>query len=103
MTRLSRRAARHVLAPRLSGAAVAALRRSTALRAVVELPMYFVGSSHLSDSVHRPSLLTQAGENGAPGEIRTPDRLVRSQVLYPAELRAHGPRIILDSEWNVTG
>ena len=27
-------------------------------------------------------------ENGAPGEIRTPDRLVRSQVLYPTELRA---------------
>ncbi len=27
--------------------------------------------------------------NGAPGEIRTPDPLVRSQVLYPAELRAH--------------
>ena len=27
--------------------------------------------------------------NGAPGEIRTPDRLVRSQVLYPTELRAH--------------
>ena len=26
--------------------------------------------------------------NGAPGEIRTPDRLVRSQVLYPTELRA---------------
>ena len=25
---------------------------------------------------------------GAPGEIRTPDPLVRSQVLYPAELRA---------------
>src|SRR5690625_7726386 len=25
---------------------------------------------------------------GAPGGIRTPDRLVRSQVLYPAELRA---------------
>lgn len=25
---------------------------------------------------------------GAPGEIRTPDTLVRSQVLYPAELRA---------------
>ena len=29
------------------------------------------------------------GNNGAPGEIRTPDHLVRSQVLYPAELRAH--------------
>jgi hypothetical protein len=28
------------------------------------------------------------GENGAPGEIRTPDPLVRSQMLYPAELRA---------------
>ncbi len=26
--------------------------------------------------------------NGAPGEIRTPDHLVRSQILYPAELRA---------------
>jgi hypothetical protein len=30
-------------------------------------------------------------DNGAPGEIRTPDRLVRSQVLYPAELRARIP------------
>ena len=26
---------------------------------------------------------------GAAGEIRTPDTLVRSQVLYPAELRPH--------------
>ena len=26
---------------------------------------------------------------GAPGEIRTPDRSVRSRVLYPAELRVH--------------
>ena len=25
---------------------------------------------------------------GAPGAIRTPDRLVRSQVLYPTELQA---------------
>ncbi len=25
---------------------------------------------------------------GAPGEIRTPDTLIRSQVLYPTELRA---------------
>ena len=30
--------------------------------------------------------------NGAPGEIRTPDHLVRSQILYPAELRAHRGR-----------
>ena len=27
-------------------------------------------------------------EHGAPGRIRTADPLVRSQVLYPAELRA---------------
>jgi hypothetical protein len=27
-------------------------------------------------------------ENGAPAVIRTPDLLVRSQTLYPAELRA---------------
>ena len=26
---------------------------------------------------------------GTPGEIRTPDPLLRRQVLYPAELRAH--------------
>ncbi len=26
-------------------------------------------------------------EDGAPGEIRTPDRSVRSRLLYPAELR----------------
>ena len=29
-------------------------------------------------------------ETGAPGEIRTPDLLLRRQPLYPAELRAHG-------------
>jgi hypothetical protein len=28
------------------------------------------------------------GKNGAPGEIRTPDPLLRRQMLYPAELRA---------------
>ena len=27
--------------------------------------------------------------DGAPGEIRTPDRSVRSRVLYPTELQAH--------------
>jgi hypothetical protein len=30
--------------------------------------------------------------NGAPGEIRTPDPLVRSQVLYPTELRARSQK-----------
>jgi integrase len=32
-------------------------------------------------------LLISPQKFGAPGEIRTPDHLVRSQVLYPAELR----------------
>ena len=29
--------------------------------------------------------------HGTPGGIRTHDLLIRSQALYPAELRAHGP------------
>ena len=33
--------------------------------------------------------------NGAPGEIRTPDPLVRSQMLYPIELRAQ----LLTGKW----
>src|SRR5215469_7705036 len=28
---------------------------------------------------------------GAPGEIRTPDLMLRRHSLYPAELRAHSP------------
>ena len=35
---------------------------------------------------------------GAPGEIRTPDLLVRSQTLYPTELRARKPTRILLAE-----
>ncbi|GEM_PF-3339047 len=31
----------------------------------------------------------QPSENGAPGGIRTPDQVVRSHLLYPAELRVH--------------
>jgi hypothetical protein len=42
---------------------------------------------HLAVCKRRP-LATGAEESGAPGEIRTPDPLVRSQMLYPAELRA---------------
>ena len=30
---------------------------------------------------------------GAPGEIRTPDLLVRSQALYPTELRAQSKNL----------
>src|SRR6056300_2027027 len=33
---------------------------------------------------------------GAPREIRTPDQLVRSQLLYPAELWARGTKYSQD-------
>ena len=33
--------------------------------------------------------------NGAGEGIRTPDRLVRSQVLYPAELHPHRCKILM--------
>ena len=33
--------------------------------------------------------------SGAPGTIRTCDPLIRSQVLYPAELRVHEMRFTL--------
>ena len=35
---------------------------------------------------------------GTPEEIRTPDPLVRSQVLYPAELRARKACIIQEKQ-----
>ena len=37
---------------------------------------------------------------GAPGEIRTPDLLIRSQSLYPAELRAHTCKLRTEAAWN---
>ena len=38
-------------------------------------------------------------DSGAPGRIRTSDLLVRSQALYPAELRAHiaGMQLVKDN------
>ena len=50
-----------------------------------------VGSSNVSGRLKQKAHLSVGflGSYGAPGEIRTPDHLVRSQVLYPAELRAH--------------
>lgn len=40
-----------------------------------------VGESQLPESL-------EPNDNGAPGGIRTPDQVVRSHLLYPAELRA---------------
>ena len=37
--------------------------------------------------------------SGAPGEIRTPDPLVRSQMLYPIELRAQSLTGKLIGKW----
>ena len=37
---------------------------------------------------------TKKEGDGAPGRIRTSDPLVRSQMLYPAELRARGMRLL---------
>ncbi len=47
-----------------------------------------VGSSNVSGRLKQKAHLSVGFSYGAPGEIRTPDHLVRSQVLYPAELRA---------------
>ena len=33
-----------------------------------------------------------------PGRIRTPDPLIRSQMLYPAELRAHAKELLYCSD-----
>ena len=41
------------------------------------------------------ALLFLSEESGAPGGIRTPDRRVRSPVLYPAELQARDRRFAL--------
>ena len=35
----------------------------------------------------------QQANDGAPDRVRTGDRLIRSQTLYPAELRAHTPTV----------
>ena len=61
-------------------------------------------SNKLSDFGTIGQLLAQGCckslKNGAPGEIRTPDRLVRSQVLYPTELRARVKRDgIIPKDW----
>src|SRR6202034_3430344 len=58
-------------------------------------PLYYTTSrGSLRDLMVRSQALGMAGISGrgslgAPGRIRTSDLLVRSQALYPAELRAH--------------
>ena len=61
-------------------ASLAALARRTCL-----FPMSHVRTV---PGTKKPSTREGSSMYGAPGTIRTCDRLVRSQVLYPAELRA---------------
>src|SRR5260370_23826411 len=42
-------------------------------------------------------------ESGAPGGTRTPGLLVRSQLLYPAELRARRTHRIITTDVSATG
>ena len=39
--------------------------------------------------IKKPTAYAMSFFIGDPGEIRTPDQLVRSQLLYPTELRSH--------------
>ena len=48
------------------------------------LTVVFIDDADLSSKV-----LLRYCKFGTPGESRTPDLLVRSQTLYPTELRAH--------------
>ena len=50
--------------------------------------------AYIDINIRRLSL-SSAPFSGAPGEIRTPDPLVRSQMLYPIELRAQ----LLTGKW----
>ena len=51
----------------------------------------------------RPKRLFQAGFLGEPGGIRTHDLLIRSQTLYPAELRAHMRSVFRSSFMIIAG
>ena len=47
------------------------------------------GTRRLQAWSTHPADTCRCGKCGTPGGIRTPDLLIRSQQLYPAELRAH--------------
>ena len=78
-------------------------RLKTVRRTVFSTPLTLSGfESPLSIKIKAtPTVLLLLG---ALQGIRTPDLLVRSQTLYPAELRAHGFDYIIfgGSDWNRT-
>ena len=53
---------------------------------------FWAGTSHVRGAEH-PAQQRRRSRNGAPGEIRTPDLMLRRHSLYPAELRARSNRI----------
>ncbi len=77
-----------------AGSAPERTRTSTGLR---PLDPESSASTNSATGAHWPSRRARrkarvdegSRRSGAPGEIRTPGLLIRSQTLYPAELRAH--------------
>src|ERR1700736_3544447 len=57
----------------------------------VTAPVNRVRASRHLRRAGNPSVSADILKTGAPGEIRTPDPLLRRQLLYPAELRARSP------------
>jgi hypothetical protein len=55
-----------------------------------------LGGSNRGNGPHQKPLKF-IGESGAPGGNRTPDHLLRRQMLYPTELRAH-VRVLIASQ-----
>ena len=62
---------------------------STTTTCSVSVTGKFQARRRASGSDCRSQFLRICWSYGAPGEIRTPGLLIRSQSLYPAELRAH--------------
>ena len=78
---MSRRSEIHILAEVV--AAVAADRKSGTTRSKK------LSLGNFSHKKAQPDLGCLDIKSGTPEGIRTPDLLIRSQALYPAELRVH--------------
>ena len=49
--------------------------------------VFYLKPRHQMSHIKNPQPVAEGLLFGAPGEIRTPDQVVRSHLLYPAELR----------------
>ena len=75
-----------------------AARRCRWVQLLTQLVEPLNGSSSLRRLNKKPGTGPGFLFNGALGRIRTSDRLVRSQVLYPAELQALDSSVFLAGE-----